>query len=728
MNTSAQNINWAEDISCLLYTHCTSCHNPNGIAPFSLMDYTDAYNLRFSIQYSVVNEIMPPWSADPNYVSFAHERVLSPEEIQMIDDWVNEGAPEGDPQLAPIPPTYNSSEQITSPDWVAQATTYTSQASNYDEYRCFAISNPFNTDKYITALEVVPGNIEIVHHVLIFKDNTNTPLNNDNGDGYSCFGGTGSSGSDFIGGWTPGQGAINFPDGMGIKLEAGETIVLQTHYPAGSAGQIDNGTKVNFSFSDTPIIREVFNDAVLNHFTSLSNGPLNIPANTTQTFYADYTIPANVTVLSIYPHMHLIGRSINVYAVTPGGENIPLIDIPEWNFEWQNSYDYRQPIYLPAGTTIFSEAFYDNTTNNPFNPNNPPQNVSAGEATTDEMMVVFFSYLPYLSGDENIIIDTSSVSINYCDTLSVTNPISATITNQGPIEICEGESIILMASPINNNYSYQWLLDGNIIPTANSNSYSADETGDYQVIISDNTGDYYSNIIDVVAHSLPIANAGEDETICEGESIVLTASGGSNYLWSNNVNMSNNAVSPLSSTTYSVTVTDNNGCSNSDNVMVSVNAVPPTPSITEINSNTLECSINGDSYLWYLDGVLLGQTGQQITVNDEGNYTVEIIINNCVSLTSSPYNYINTSTIDISNSIRYQIFPSPNNGNFILELDEVYPELNVEITNTTGQIIFTKKYYQLNTIPIEVNRISGIYFIHIYTQNHKGSAKKIVIQ
>ncbi len=416
--SDSQTPNWAEDVSCLLYTHCTNCHNPNGVGPFSLLDYTDAYNNRFTIQYNVNEGIMPPWPPDHNYVSFAHEKVLTTDEIQVINDWVNAGAPQGDPNLAPLQPTYNSTEVIENPDWVAQIPAYTSQASSSDDYRCFAIENPGTSDKYITSWEVVPGNVEIVHHVLIFKDSGSGPSNNDNGDGYPCFGGTGSPTSVYIGGWAPGQGSIHYPDGMGVKLAPGETIVLQVHYPTGSAGQIDDATKVNFEFSDVAV-REVSSEFILNHFTTLTNGPLYIPANTTRTFYSEYTLPADLTFLSVFPHMHLIGRSIKAYAVTPGGTTIPLIDIPEWDFEWQGNYDFRQPLYLPAGTTLYGEAFYDNTTNNPYNPSNPPINVSAGEATNDEMMLIAFAYLPYQNGDENIVVDTSTTTINYCDTLTV---------------------------------------------------------------------------------------------------------------------------------------------------------------------------------------------------------------------------------------------------------------------------------------------------------------------
>jgi hypothetical protein len=386
------------------------------------MDYSMGFAMRYAIQSNVNSGTMPPWPPDPSYQPHAHERLLTSSEITLINDWVNNGAPEGNPADTPPPPVYTGAELINPADWTAQIPDYTSQASTGDDYRCFVISNPSSTDMFITGIEVVPGNSNIVHHVLIFKDPSTNPANQDAaepGPGYTCFGATGSPNSVFIGGWAPGQDPVFFPTGMGVRLEANTNIVLQLHYPQGSAGQVDAATKVNFELSSDLSLREVSNDALLNYFTSLTNGPLFIPANTVQTFYSEFTVPANLSIISIYPHMHLLGQSIRSYAVTPGGTTIPLIDIPVWDFDWQGQYDFRQPIFLPAGTVIHGEATYDNTAANPHNPNDPPQDVSAGEATTDEMMLIFFSYLPYLAGDENIVIDDGSHPVEYCATLPV---------------------------------------------------------------------------------------------------------------------------------------------------------------------------------------------------------------------------------------------------------------------------------------------------------------------
>lgn len=404
----AQTPNWAEHVSPLMFENCTPCHHPGGLAPFSLMTYSDASANAFSVHDAVGNKTMPPWPPDPEYRHLAFERILSQDEINTIQSWVQGGSPEGNPALAPAPPVYNNVPTIVSPDLLVTIPTYTSTATNGDIYRCFVIPSGLTGTKYITEMEVIPGNPEIVHHVLVFQDSTNTCVQLDNGDplpGYSSFGGTGSNSSSLIGTWVPGSRPTKYPQGMGIRLPANTNIVVQIHYPQGSNGQSDN-TQVRFKLTNGPV-RQLFIAPPLNHGNALTNGPLIIPANTVKTFNAEYTVPINISTISVGPHMHLIGRKIKVYGVVTPGDTIPLIRINDWNFHWQGGYEFKNVTKIPAGTKLRAEATYDNTLNNPYNPSNPPQLVTAGEATTDEMMLVYFTYTYYFPGDENIVIDSS---------------------------------------------------------------------------------------------------------------------------------------------------------------------------------------------------------------------------------------------------------------------------------------------------------------------------------
>lgn len=420
-------ITWADDVACIVYNNCTKCHHPGGIAPNSFMSYDDVYQKRASVRIYVHDRVMPPSPAMPGDVEFLNDNLLTEEERQTIIDWVLDGAPSGDLGSAPPPPHIPDGEEIDDPNAVFQMPTYTSQAVHHDDYRCFAFETSFPEDKWITGLEVVPGNKSIVHHVILYEDMNNTVLNLDDADplpGYTCFGGVGSFSANFLGGWVPGQSAQFVPEGMGLLIPQGTNLIIQTHYPEFSDGLMDS-TKINLQFAENGAgLRRIQVNPYINHFTSLTNGPLHIAANTTKTFYAEATVFGNVSVIGVLPHMHLIGRSMKCYAVLPlSNDTIRLFDIPEWDFEWQLSYSYRQPIHLPFGTKLYAEAVYDNTTNNPHNPSNPPVDVSAGEATTDEMFLIFFSYLIYQAGDEDIVFEDAPPFSSACAETVSTEPV-----------------------------------------------------------------------------------------------------------------------------------------------------------------------------------------------------------------------------------------------------------------------------------------------------------------
>lgn len=403
----AQTPDWSTDVAPILYAKCTGCHNPNGIAPFSLLTYNDAVTNAPDMASDVSSRIMPPWPPDSSYSRFCNERILSTNEIQTIVDWANNGTPSGNLAQAPPQPVYSGNAQLTNPDLISQMPTYTVNTTN-DLYRCFVMNSNVSTTEYITKVEVIPGNRSIVHHVLVFQDQANTCVNLDNNDpgpGYTWFGDVGSSTATLIAGWVPGQGMWELPANMGIKLLPNTHIIMQVHYPAGITNQIDS-TQVRFTFSNNTV-REVYLNPVINHSTSLTDGPLFIPANTVQTFHAQENASMNATLISVAPHMHLIGQSIESYAVDPSNDTIPLIRINDWDFHWQGFYNFRQAIHIPYGSTLYGQATYDNTANNPDNPNDPPQNVSVGESTTDEMLVIYYAYLQYQLGDENIIIDST---------------------------------------------------------------------------------------------------------------------------------------------------------------------------------------------------------------------------------------------------------------------------------------------------------------------------------
>jgi hypothetical protein len=416
---SAQTPTFSEQVAPIMYAKCDYCHNPGGIAPFSLVTYQDAYAQRFSIAGEIGDRIMPPWPPDPKYSHFLFERTLTPQELKTITDWATGDAPEGDksklpplPGFAPKSPLHNVELNVRIPKYTVN--------SDEDVYRCFAIPANDSVQHFISGMEITPGNSKCVHHVLVFYDTTGECQKLDDQDpapGYNGFGGVGSNSAQLIGAWVPGSSPIIYPKGMGSRLAKNAVIVLQVHYAGGNRGESDS-TTLSIQYSREPNMREVFLAPVLNHFTTMVNGPLYIPANTVKTFTERYRVPVDVSVLSVAPHMHLIGHSIKVYAVEPAKDTIPLVKIDNWDFHWQGYYAYPKLLHIKTGTTLYANATYDNTANNIDNPNNPPKDVSVGEKTTDEMMLVYFAYMYYRPGDENIVLDTSQTQTGIKESVS----------------------------------------------------------------------------------------------------------------------------------------------------------------------------------------------------------------------------------------------------------------------------------------------------------------------
>ncbi|MFN0032726.1 MAG: T9SS type A sorting domain-containing protein [Flavobacteriales bacterium] len=409
LNAKSQ-LTWSENMAPIVYSHCTKCHHEGGIGPFSLMAYDDMADGAETILEAINTGFMPPWPADPNYQHFAFENVLTDEEIQNIADWIAQGKPEGNPNLAPTPPVYNDDSVLPEIDFTGQTGDYTSTATTHDEFRTFVIDANIASDKYIDAIEVLPGNPSIVHHVLIYYDPTDDCLTldaNDPGPGFSTSGTGGGLPDEVktIAAWVPGNSPSFLPPGFAFKVEAGGNYLIEIHYPEETDGEVDN-TTLNIHYSDSPTPRQVFLDPILYHFAPvLEEGFIYIPANDTVTFHESYQVPIGITLFNVSPHMHLIGRTVTSWGETSADGIIPFIHIDNWDFHWQYTYPFPSLMHVPASTVMKATAFYDNTANNPHQPNDPPQLVIGGEETSDEMMLVFFTYTLYYPGDENIVID-----------------------------------------------------------------------------------------------------------------------------------------------------------------------------------------------------------------------------------------------------------------------------------------------------------------------------------
>ncbi len=409
---------WSSDVACIVYSHCSTCHNPNSIAPFSLLTYNDAVRNMVSIKYYVSNKLMPPYLPNTNYQHYTDMRNLTNQEINTIVAWVNAGGPLGDTtQLTLTQPVFpNSGPVLTNPDVTGIIPAFTVPHTGSDVFQCFVITNAQAADRYIKTIEVIPGNKNAVHHVLVYEDTAYALVAQDslnNWQGYYDAGGTGSPTSQLIGAWVPGSGVDSLPTGMGIKFGKGSRIVVQIHYPVTAAGMVDS-TRVNLQFTPTNSIRAVSVAPVLSFLTNMTDGPLVVPADSTRTFHEEYTLPAiDVSVLTVAPHAHLVCTQMKSFAVSPANDTIPFIDIDRWDFHWQGAHSFQRPIKIPANSKIYGSATYVNNTIGNTEVPLPIATVRAGERTTDEMMFFFFWYLPYFPGDENIIVDTASHLAHY---------------------------------------------------------------------------------------------------------------------------------------------------------------------------------------------------------------------------------------------------------------------------------------------------------------------------
>jgi hypothetical protein len=392
-----------KDVAGVFYARCTNCHH-TGAHDYPFMNYTETAAMQGPIQNALNTGKMPPWSADTTYTRFQHERIITAPEKQKILSWIATGAQKGDTTLAPPAPMFSSHFQLAGEaDLTLGIGSFTSTSSSSDKYYCFSIPSGLVNDRIIRAFEVVPGDKHMVHHAVITADTTGSYPSDLSGSCYNIPGNLG------IGTYAPGARATVFPSKAplkaGIYLKAGSKVIIQLHYPAGSAGEVDS-TKIRLYFypEHETGVRPIYSA------TPLQNWNMFIPANSVVAHSAWYpspntNIPVDVSVFGVMPHSHLLCESIINYAVKPGIDTIPLVRVPHWDFEWQDYFIFKRLVKVPAGYRLYANHVFDNTTNNPHNPNNPPLHVYAGTDTDDEMLFDGILFLPYQSGDELIDIE-----------------------------------------------------------------------------------------------------------------------------------------------------------------------------------------------------------------------------------------------------------------------------------------------------------------------------------
>ncbi|MDP1728517.1 MAG: T9SS type A sorting domain-containing protein [Bacteroidota bacterium] len=411
--TKAQNITWATDIACIIYSHCGTCHNSeNSISQISLMSYQEVFNRRLAVELYTYTGKMPPSLPDNKYSHIAGNKRLNENEIALIREWAFNDALRGDSTLEPAPPVITASAcKLTTPDISIKIPDFIVPDSANHFRKCFVLTSPFTSVKNIKAIEVIPGNVAAVHAVYLYADTSDTSVILDAGEpgnGYTHFFGTGSNSAKPLYGWVPGSKILSFPEGLSLKIDRGSRIIVQLEYAEKAGGLLDS-TRINIKFDEDTSSRQADVLALLSHQQNLLNGPFVIPIDSIRIFKERYQINQNLTLLGLTPNLHHFCTEMKVFAVRPGNDTIGLLHIADWDPVWtEGTYYFQKPVHLPAGSWLYAIASFNNTANNLHEPDDTLSVIYGGTGIKDEEMIFNFTCLPYLANDEAIILDTSS--------------------------------------------------------------------------------------------------------------------------------------------------------------------------------------------------------------------------------------------------------------------------------------------------------------------------------
>lgn len=424
-------VTWSEHIAPIIFKTCTPCHRPGEAGSFSLLTYDDAVKNANKIKFTTQTKFMPPWPADPSYVHFAEERVLSDSSIALIKKWVDDKMPRGDVSKEPSLPIFFEGSFFGKPDLVVKPQQVVQLKGNgTDAFLMVKFPFELKKEEYVQYVEFVPNQRKLVHHVnghLLSYDSQRTfnywngtgvlpdALNNFT-DAYEKMGLTYTDNKKpelppllanvvyYLPGYTP---PVYNEDLGGFKLPKNGLFFLKNiHYGPTGKDCLDS-SYINVFFRKSPPKRPIYETQLGTFGISKIEPELIIEPNEVKTFHTQVTIHTDISILSVNPHMHLIGKTFVAYALPPQGDTIKLVRINKWDFRWQYYYTYKNPVKIPKGSVIHVYGTYDNTDKNPFNPFHPPQRIIQGEGnesmqTTEEMFQFIFTYMPYKNGDEKI--------------------------------------------------------------------------------------------------------------------------------------------------------------------------------------------------------------------------------------------------------------------------------------------------------------------------------------
>jgi peroxiredoxin len=365
-------VTYTKHVAPILNKHCVSCHHADSLAPFALTSYADAAGWADTIQEVIEDRRMPPWHANPKYGRFANDNQLVEEEKQLVARWVKNGAPEGDAKDLPPPPPLLEGWRIKPDMVVTMPKPFQVPAKGTVAYQYFAVDPGFKEDKWVRASEGRPGSRSVVHHLLVFVQRPGTRPR---------------SGRDFLTNilavGVPGMPPMILRDGEAKLVPAGSKLIFQVHYTPNGTAQTDRSS-VGLVFADPKSVRkEVRSNFAADFQLHIPPGAANHPVE------ADYRFGQDTLLYSLFPHMHLRGKSFRYEAIYPDKTREILLDVPRYSFDWQNSYVFAEPKRMPEGTILHCTAAFDNSAANLSNPD-PKATVGFGDQTWEEMMIGFF--------------------------------------------------------------------------------------------------------------------------------------------------------------------------------------------------------------------------------------------------------------------------------------------------------------------------------------------------
>ena len=395
-----------KDALPILQARCQECHRPGEAAPFSLMTYKEARPWAKAIKTAVSTKKMPPWFANPAHGKFSNDRSLPQTEVDTLTRWVDQGAKEGNAKDAPKPMEFASGWAIGQPDLVVEMPqAVTIPAKGTVEYMWIVVPTKLTEDQWVDTVEVRPGAREQVHHIVLYSRDKDSkfmsraepgvpftppgrsgtpPPRKDDGKGIWEFQAN-APGVEIQGLYVPGGVPYTCKPGQARLLKAGSDIVFQMHYTSNGKEAVDK-SRVGFRFSKTAPKERVFNTFIANPYLQIPPGEANAEV------HAAIMLPMDVTLLSMNPHTHVRGKAFRYQVTYPTGESEVLLDVPHYDFNWQLSYYLTQPKVLPKGTKIETIAWYDNSPNNPANPD-ATKRVLWGDQTWEEMTAGFVDFV-----------------------------------------------------------------------------------------------------------------------------------------------------------------------------------------------------------------------------------------------------------------------------------------------------------------------------------------------